>query len=463
MMTFRKLLTETTINQVEDISKDDIKVSESGLEVFKSQLDAINKKATKWGLPPVKFEIVKEETIQLPPKQSGDIPEFKKMYTLKVEGKSPQIPGYEFIAKIEHTEAGNIINVSPDSSVKDLPAEYRSADSKCDVCNTKRERFNTFIIKDEKENKLLTVGSSCLKRFLPIDSVSKLINYAEMLESLRELLEESGEEGGDRMRGGGGNHYELSTLMFYLCTAYLVVGKYISGKKAKEIADTTGDYVDSTAALARNIMFYIPSRSEQTPNYIKKAEEVREKANEMSKEVIDWMKNHDFKADAVAKPEMANYFNNLSVLSKSSVVNIKNLGYLGGGLISYLIEKEMIRKQAEKAAKKPSEFVGTVGQKIGETIVTLLFQRQFAGAYGVTTLYSFEDSNNNRLAWWSSNDLGLTDKTQYKIIKATVKSQEISNYGGHKETTITRVKLQDMDGSPINEEIDLSEYSSYFK
>ena len=160
MTKLKNLIRESTINRVEDISRDEIIVGVHGLERIKSKLAQINKNAVKWGLPEVKIEIIKEEDIKITNK-GGGLDQYKKRYTVKIDGKSPRIEGYEFIAKIEHTDAGNLINISPDSSIKNLPAEYRDADAKCDVCNSKRDRLNTFIIKDEANNKLKMVGSGC--------------------------------------------------------------------------------------------------------------------------------------------------------------------------------------------------------------------------------------------------------------------------------------------------------------
>jgi hypothetical protein len=163
------------------------------------------------------------------------------------------------------------------------------------------------------------------------------------------------------------------------------------------------------------------------------------------------MKAHDFKADAVAKPEMANYFNNLDVLSKASTANLKNFSYLSGILASYLIEQNMIKKKQQDAAKKPSEYVGQVGDKITNLPVTVVFIRGFESSYGFVTLYSFEDDNGNRLTWFSSSEIGLEEKKKYRIEKATVKAHQVSKYGGHKETILLRVKMTDLEGNKINE------------
>ena len=462
MIRLKHLISESTINRVEDISRDNIVLGERGLSELKFKLVEINKKAVKWGLPEVKMEIVKEEDIKITNK-GGGLDEYKKSYTVKINGKSPQIDGYEFIAKIEHTDGGNLINISPDSSIKDLPAEYRDADAKCDVCNSKRERLNTFIIKDETNNQLKTVGSTCLKRFLPIDSVSKIIHYAEMLEELRQLEDIEDDVGNERGAGQSRNYFAVSELIKGLALAYLVNGsRYISKKKSSEIMDTTGDYIDSTASLATNILFYSGYGSKE-PDYIVRARTLKSEGDKLGDEIIAWMKTHDFKADAERKPEMANYFNNLDVLSRTTNTNLKNIGYLGGLLASYLINKDMIKKKEDQATIKPSEYVGSVGEKITFE-ATLKKTAGYQSQYGYVTIYKFEDDNNNRYIWFSSGDIGIEENTKYKII-ATVKDHKQGDikYGGHKENIITRAKVKTLSGEKINEYERHLNYTEYFE
>ena len=130
-----KKMTEKTL-------EDTFSVSDRGLEYIKQELDRLNKKAGKLGVKPLTLKVVgkKEEKLS-----DGDI---KVTHEVKIEGDSPIIDGYEFIANVEHTDAGNIINISPNSSVKSLPNEFRHAGATCDHCHTPRERNNTFVLKD---------------------------------------------------------------------------------------------------------------------------------------------------------------------------------------------------------------------------------------------------------------------------------------------------------------------------
>jgi hypothetical protein len=120
----------------------------------------------------------------------------------------------------------------------------------------------------------------------------------------------------------------------------------------------------------------------------------------------------------------------------------------------------MIKKR-EDAAKNPSNFVGTVGQKL-DFEATLSYIRGFDGTYGHTTIYGFVDDASNRYIWFSSTDLGLIEKEKYKV-KATIKDhkQGDAKYGGHKENIVTRAKIQTLDGQKINESI-VDQYQEYF-
>jgi hypothetical protein len=465
MIKLKNMLFENAIGRVSDISRDDIVVGEGGMQLLNSKIAELNKKALKWGLEPVKLEIIKEENVEIKSDgQSISGPKaFKKIYTCKINGRSPQIEGFEFIAKVEHTDGGNIINIAPDSSIKDLPAEYRSSNSKCDVCNTNRERLNTFIIRDTKTDELKTVGSTCLKRFLPIDDVSKFINYAEMLEQIRSLTQEELDDSDREYYGTGSrNYYDLEELLFHICLAYLVNGKiYISKKRSEELYDD-GQYVESTVQLAQSIMFYSSSQYNEEPEFIKKSKLLRSDANELTKKVLEFVRNRDFKVDATSKPEMSNYFNNLEVLKNSSVVNLKNLGYIGGMLSSYLIEQNLIKKRNEESEKKISSFVGQIGSKISTT-VSLKTVRGYDGQYGHITIYNFQDKDGNDMVWFSSNDLELKEGENYQLT-ATVKDHKTSDpkYGSKKQTILTRAKVKTIEGDKINENSYVNDYKNYF-
>jgi hypothetical protein len=395
----------------ENSTQDQVIVGENGLNFLRNKIEELNRRALRWNLPPLELKIVKEEFVD---RGWADGPNVKhKQCTVIITGEAPVVKGYEFIAKIEHTDAGNLINMAPRSSVKHLPAEYKTGKADCDMCHQNRERFNTFILKNVDTDKLIKAGSGCLKRFLPAASVTALINYAQMLEEIREELKDNGDLDQDYDAYGRpdrfGNYWPVSQMLTALCIAYLVKGKYIG----KTTADSSG--TTSTVDMAKELL--LPPKREFRGELHDKAREKEPAGDALAQKIMEWAKNFDFDTQAITNPDYATLYHNLQVLSQSEYANLKNLGYLGAMLAQYM----RIHGETVNAAKKPSEYVGTVGSKINNIDVTLLFQRTFSGAYGDTFLYSFQDASGNRFAWFSSKNLNLVDPAQYKIVSGAVK------------------------------------------
>ncbi len=112
----------------------------------------------------------------------------------------------------------------------------------------------------------------------------------------------------------------------------------------------------------------------------------------------------------------------------------------------------MTQKRADDANKKPSEYVGTIGAKLPDFPVKLLKMKEYENTFtgGMSAMYSFEDKEGNRIMWFSSRPIeGMVEGSEY-LIKGTVKNQEISKYGGHKQTTMRNVKVTTLDGNKLN-------------
>jgi acetolactate synthase small subunit len=453
---------------VEDISQEEIVVGDNGFNYLKQKVEELNKRALRWKIPPMELKTVKEELVKktiyrtlsgkvvsnpsaYPDAEAVEVNQ--KQYTVKIEGKPPRVEGYEFLAKIEHTDGGNIINVAPHASLKNLPPEFKSANSECDVCHTKRERFNTFILKKEVDGTFVKAGSTCLKRFLPAISVNALINYAAMLEEMREGLASGGFDNDDDAFDVNGmpnkyrNYMEMDRIMGAIASAYLMKRKYISKTKAVELN------TESTVDMATSILFPPRTEDERGKEFYQKArEKMSGEGKVLGDKVIDWAKTYDFTADAEAKPQYENLFNNMQVLAHASSANLKNMSYIGAIFGKYLHTMNMTQKKADDANKKPSEYIGTIGAKVADLHVKLLklkeYENQFTG--GMSAMYSFEDKEGNRIMWFSSRPIeGMVEGTEY-IIKGTIKNQAISKYGGHKETTMRNVKVASLDGNKLN-------------
>lgn len=441
----QQILLENEI-KVEDLSQE-FRVSERGLEFLKAKIDRLNKKAVKWHVPPMTLKINREEERDAGTSLFGS-PFKKKFYYISILGDPPQVEGFTFIGKVQHTPGGeNLLNIAPSSPIKNLPEIYRTVKGICDVCKQNRERFNTFVLRMDKENPthfpdkkvgdLVQIGSGCLKRFLPGISVDALIGYAQMLEVLRlsggdseneDDYESYERQGPNAFKG----HVNTSTLMAYIALVYTVRGKYIPKSKA--------DFTQSpTAEEAVEVLFdrgqklQVSQEAANNKTYV-------DQAKALAYKVTQWMKGEDFNKLGERKPEMANYFGNLNVVAHSPTISVRNAGYLGGVFQSYLYYE----KQQEKAKNVgPKKFVGNINERIffnGLLKSQKAFPSQFSRGKMVI-LYKFEDLDGNNIQWWSNNNLNLQDGQRYSM-SAIVKKHEVDKWSQQPTTTVKNGRIE---------------------
>jgi len=437
--------------KVESLSQE-FEVTEPVLEYLRETVNKLNVKAAKWRVPGLKIEIVRErneEKKDVSPWGDEEVMGVIKYFTIKIIGDVPRVDGFEFVGKIEHTPSGgNILNIAPGSSVKNLPEVYKTIKGECDVCKSNRERFNTFILQlekdtdrfpDKKAGDLIQVGSGCLKRFLPNIDVTVLVNYAKMLAGIRSLKDSEPKDvdGGERSGPNAyKNHIPTDTLLKYVILAYVGTGKFISKKKADF---DNGEVPTSEEAL--NMMF----NTEREENYIikkiKNNPTILQHAKELEEKVKSWMQSTNFNDFSKNNPDFANYYHNVNLLSKSPTIQVRNSGYFASILSLYLRHH---KPDTEKKEDSEKTFVGKVGERInfhGKLLGMKSFPNKFGG--GNIVLYKFEDLDGNRLEWWSSVDTGFIQGETYSL-SGLVKDHKIDNYSKLPTTVVKNVKVNKM-------------------
>ena len=427
---------EKTIN-------DEFQVNDWMLTQVKKMLEKVNKKLKARSLPELELNIIKDEVAHYTVKVKGgtDIDKYKKIYTIKIDGDIPQINDYEFVAKIQHTPQGNIINMSPKSTVEKLPDEYKSHTQRCDICKTNRERNDTFIVKKVDTGELLCAGRNCLGKFMPLDVVKAFVEYAVRLQDMRNVLadyEDNVFSDDERYTGGRGGYVEELTkqedLLFYCCVIYFDDNKnYISNTVAKNTEKK------STLAKASTLKYYYENFHPKMAEFRKEATEVikrhEEAATKMANEVLTWAKIFDFDKAAQESPAMDSYFHNLKVLIQQPYLQGRNFGYFASLISLYLRELE---KGKEKVARGPNEYYGTVGEKFVNVPVETTFITSVETQYGTMWIYSFRD-NENHIFVYKGKNLGI-DKGDWVQLSATIKSHQ--DYKGAKQTIVQRPKTK---------------------
>jgi hypothetical protein len=171
------------------------------LDELKRKVAKLAKRAAKLGLEPVALIEHKADARVL---YRGGPP--AKRYELactwvELTGPSPVVAGHQFLARVMHTEAGNMVSRVDDGST-DLTA-YRTAKPICDHCKSARKRNDTFVLR-APDGSLNQIGRNCLADYLresDVDVAIGIMALSELLSSTANAdIEEFDEFGG----GGGG-------------------------------------------------------------------------------------------------------------------------------------------------------------------------------------------------------------------------------------------------------------------
>lgn len=437
--------------KVDNLSEE-FELDEVQLEFLQAAVNKLNLKAAKWGVPGLKVHVVKEreeDNKKVSAWGDEEVIGVRKFFIVKIEGDAPRVEGFGFIGKIEHAPGGeNILNIAPSSPIKNLPDIYKTIKGSCDVCQSNRERFNTFILQlekdsdkfpDKKAGDLIQVGSACLKRFLPNIDVNILINYAKMLAGIRSIKgggeDDQDFQGKDKsVPDSTRNHIPTDTLLKYVILAYVGTGKFISKKKADF---ENGEIPTSEEAL--NMMYNKLGDEHPLIQKINTNKTILQHSKDLYDKVKQWMEITNFDEFSKNNPDFANYYHNINVLSKARTIQMKNSGYFASILAIYLRHHKELNQSKDEF---PKTYVGTVGGKIsfhGKVIK----MKSFNTKYGMSTLYVFQDLDGNFLNWWSSTDPGFIEGETYPMT-AKVKSHQVDNYSKQPTTTVTHVQVKNM-------------------
>lgn len=400
------------------IAKEFYQIPLQNIEVFRNKIEKLNRKAVKLGCLPIQIIIVGESEIKQPNKT------VIKYTHVKIEGESPVLNGFKFIATIDHLVGeGNLIRSIPN---EEIPSKYRTISTNCEHCNVNRYRKDTYLIKEEATGNIIQLGKTCLKDFFGHGNPQNMARYAEYLAEAGSLAESS-------YSSSGSKYFELEEYLNYVSEMVIRYG-YLSKTKANELNEPY-DYIKfpSTGSRALNEMF--PNIHDKTHVKIYPSCE----AIELTSKAMEWL-------DSWKNNEGLNDFlYNVKTICTVTSIEYKHIGIASALIGAYLRdldkEKERIAEGKEKENKKPSEYMGMVGVrqeftlKVNKIIVTDGYMGN--SAY----IHIMEDMEGNEFTWFSSGNCLEEDKT-YKV-KASVKSHE--EYKGVKKTIVTRAKAEEIE------------------
>jgi hypothetical protein len=391
--------------------------------LLQHEIDKLNRRAQKLGVPEI--DLIKErEFFRTVKDPNTDMETQEKWFEVTVDGETPQVPGYKFLATIEHKGGGNVIRLVPgNENVANLQDFHNATPDYCDHCKKRRKRIDTFIIQGQ-DGELRQIGRNCLQDFLGGKNPKQMLFWF----SLKAKVEQAFNTANSREEGGKGGRREMSySPMEVLRAAGALVLKY--GYKKKNMDWDAPD--DSTANMVRSVLFYYNHRNEDHKKWAQIVKDSPDALN-YAKKVVAWFNDlpDQEKTDN-------NFYHSIDVLLKSSDITSRDVGILGAIYAAY----DRVQRKGEERKSKSNKHMGTIGDKLPKTRVKVTnityVPNRFAYNAPDIQLVKMEDSEGNSYTWWNGSANEMEKDVTYDIM-GKIKAHD--EYKGRNTTTLLRVK-----------------------
>jgi hypothetical protein len=412
---------------------DEMEVSARVYPFFEEKIEKLNKRARKLNVPSVEIRIVREFNKERENPQNRRGPKVSEpYYAVKIEGETPKLAGWDFVATIEHKEGGNIIRTVPgyadDEGVRGF---FEAQPHYCAWCKKQRRRIDTFIVKNTETNEMKQVGRNCLKDFLGGTDPKAILWWFSFRDDIESVIQEAGDVANRR-----GAREELTTdVESVLRAAAAAVRRYGYRKSSGEQG-----YHGSTAHMVRCGLFgvsrYLPRDAieHEWGNVTSNPTPVDDAA---AQTVIAW-----WRTVPQQQKDNNNFMHTLDVLMNSQNITNRDIGFLSAIYPVYARATAAARPQNNaQQPQKSNEHLGTVGQKLTNVTVTVIRTRIISGAYGNTQIVSMEDPTGNVIEWFNNSSTELEEGKRY-VISGTIKKHD--QYNGRNKTVLLRVKAQEI-------------------
>ncbi len=327
-----------------------------------------------------------------------------EVYDLTVESDVIRKDGYAIVAKIEHLENGNFVYSFSDQS----KPEWTKIESRCEHCNTKHFRRNTFIVRHEDGSEK-QVGSTCLKDYCGIDP-----QHFAALKQLRDLFIE------DDFASYDFDHAPKATTVYPIIETIALAYRIVKAQGYRK-ADEVGS---NKSVLIR----MLNEREQPTDEELDEARRMKEAVMLMERD-DSWSRLND---------KRIWFDNSIKSLLLAGYCKDTHLGYIAYAPVAFaqydlLLEEEEKRRQQHSEQAAVSDFIGEVGQKIDVDVAEMNLLTSWESDWGWTYLYKIIDTAGNVIVWYASHAVEV-----FKKFRATVKAH--NERDGIKQTVVTRCR-----------------------
>lgn len=395
---------------------------EGNMEALMKKVTRIQNKCKKYGCD-FHFEEVGEEfkTYEVDEGEERTI----RYIIVEAEGIAI-INDWQFVASLEHTDNGNIINKAVEIEV---PERYYTSQAVCEHCKSRRARKDTYIVMNTKTGEFKQVGKSCLRDFTGGMDVGFAAQMAQFIDEAEEA----------RIPHFGGHsdfYYDTKEFLMY---AVETINKYGYAPTSEE---------NSTINKIREIIKYT------TGNYNKSDSYEKHKAWKIEEELEKKHFNHDTEENkhtvesaiewATKQNAENNYIHNLQVVVADRMCKYRNSGILASLIPTYFkpVEREMKRME-QKAEEAKSEWQSEVGKRITVVMKEWKVVASWESSYGynqTVAIYKMVDEQGNIYTWKTSGGIYCDENIDEVEVKGTVKAH--NEFRGAKQTELTRCKVK---------------------
>lgn len=417
-------------------------VSDYNKDWLEKQFQKQAQKAKKLKVEPPKWGFLGTKDVPVLDEDGNSTGRVERFHLVILEkGIVVVVNGWELIAWVEHLTEGNIVRPVNGYSIEHIPERFRLEANTCDHCHTTRRRKRTYVLYNSEMRSYQRIGSSCLQDFLGGHSPEKMAKIAELITDLPLLFQ--------KMPGPGNCPewlYHSLTYLGWVCVARRRYG-WLSRTKAYEEGGI------STSERARSLLEEsgIPGSGNL---------QVQEQDKKYVEEAFAWIRSLD-PDTLLAQKE--NYLFDLRIICGEDAVPLRSLGLLASLVVAYDRELRKREQAAIAATKKPSVWLGRVGDKFGRPLtkkdkenqaqsfpaleVRLVFKKSFETSYGWTDLMTFEDHEGNRIKWFNTGEEVEVERGDLLTLQGTIKS--LDNYRGTQETVLARVRVLTVNGEAV--------------
>lgn len=391
-------------------------VPEYRLETLDAKLVKLNRRAAKLGQPPVGY-IGHGTELRTRTTESAHL--YVLPYAMvSLTGSAPRVADATLLARVEHTEAGNIVSCAP--GIETDPA-WRMVDTRCEHCKASRKRVDTFAVRTADGVKM--IGRNCLADFVRSADVAGALS---MWSIVAEFAEAASEPSDSEWSSYGGGRFYYLTETFLACAA-----RSIRSRGFHKSKDPEGSTADAAIFAAGRC----PMAGTKGEAEWKNAQP--ETCDwETARGAVAWLKG-----ELTEKETSSDFILNACVIAQLPALKDRHFGLAAAIAWSYLkkIESELAKRR-ERESRKPSTHFGEISKRYTFTHLTVTLVRSFDGYYGTTTLVKLVDDDGHAFSWFASGEHEFKAGEAYTG-KMTVKKHETDRYTNEPITTVSRCAL----------------------